>query len=220
MLAFATLAAIIDIPPNVGYTVVFVLIAVETMGIPVPGETALIAAALLAHDGQLEIVPLVALASAAAILGDNVGFAIGRQGGRRLIMRPGPFYDARLRALALGEPFFAKHGPKAVFLGRWVSGLRIASAWLAGISGMRWPTFLVWNALGGIFWATTVGLAVYFAGHVAEDVIAVAGPVAGGAVILAVVGLLVWRHRRRHREPVVYVPAGPPDEEEIEPAEA
>src|SRR5919112_6418874 len=124
------------------------------MGIPVPGETALIAA---------------------AIIGDNIGFAIGRQGGRRLVMRPGPFYDARLRALALGEPFFAKHGPKAVFLGRWVSGLRIASAWLAGISGMRWPTFLVWNALGGIFWATTVGLAVYFAGHVAEDVIAVAG---------------------------------------------
>ena len=220
MLAFAALAAIIDIPPNVGYTVVFLLIAVETMGIPVPGETALIAAALLAHDGQLEILPLVAIASAAAIIGDNIGFAIGRQGGRRLVMRPGPFYDARLRALALGEPFFAKHGPKAVFLGRWVSGLRIASAWLAGISGMRWPTFLVWNALGGIFWATTVGLAVYFAGHVAEDVIAVAGPVAGGAVVLALVGFLVWRHRRRHREQVVYVPAGPPDEEEIEPAEA
>jgi membrane protein DedA with SNARE-associated domain len=220
VLALVVLAAIIDIPPNVGYTVVFVLIAVETMGIPVPGETALITAALLAHDGQMDIVPLVAIASAAAILGDNVGFAIGRQGGRRLFMRPGPFYDARLRALALGEPFFAKHGPKAVFLGRWVAGLRIASAWLAGISGMRWPTFLVWNALGGIFWATSVGLAVYFAGHVAEEIFKVVGPAAGAATVLAIVGFLVWRHRRKRREEVVYVPAGPPEEDETEPAEA
>jgi membrane-associated protein len=204
--AFALLAAIVDIPPNVGYTVVFVLIAVETMGVPVPGETALIAAALLAHDGRMEIVPLIAIASAAAIIGDNIGFAIGRQGGRRLFVRPGPFYAARLRALAFGEPFFAKHGPKAVFLGRWVSGLRIASAWLAGISGMRWPTFLVWNALGGIFWATTVSLAVYFAGHVAEDVIAVGGPVAGGALVVALAGFLLWRHRRkRHAEDLVLV---------------
>src|SRR5918912_2437185 len=82
------LAALIDIPPNVGYAAVFALIAIETMGIPVPGETALIAAALLAHDGQLDIVPLIVVASAAAILGDNVGFAIGRKGGRRLFLRP------------------------------------------------------------------------------------------------------------------------------------
>ncbi len=202
MLAIALIAAIVEIPPHVGYTVVFALIAVETMGIPVPGETALIAAALLAHDGQLDIVTLIAVASAAAIIGDNIGFAIGRKGGRKLFSRPGPFHAARLRALEYGGPFFAKHGPKAVFFGRWVSGLRIASAWLAGINGMRWPTFLLWNALGGIVWATGVGLAVYFAGHLAEDIIAVAGPVAGGGVIVALAGLLVWRHRRkRHAEP-------------------
>src|SRR3954466_3468973 len=82
------LAALITIPPNVGYAAVFGLIAIETMGIPVPGETALIAAALLAHDGQMDIVALVALAAAAAIIGDNVGFAIGRHGGRRLLLRP------------------------------------------------------------------------------------------------------------------------------------
>ena len=190
------LAAIIDLPANVGYAAVFALIAVETMGIPVPGETALIGAALLAHDGQMSIVVLVALAAAAAIIGDNVGFAIGRKGGRRLFARPGPFHHHRLKVLEHGEPFFARHGPKAVFLGRWVSGLRIASAWLAGMNRMEWPTFLFWNALGGIAWAASIGLGVYFLGHVAEEVISTAGPAAAVAGVLALVCFLVWRHRR------------------------
>jgi membrane-associated protein len=193
------LAALITIPPNVGYAAVFGLIAIETMGIPVPGETALIAAALLAHDGQLDIVPLVVLASAAAIIGDNIGFAIGRHGGRRLLLRPGPFLGQRRRVIELGEPFFAKHGPKAVFLGRWVSGLRIASAWLAGINGMSWPVFLVWNALGGILWACVVGFGVYALGDVAEKILTVAGPVAAGVFVGLLVLVLVVRHRRaRH----------------------
>src|SRR3954463_10337890 len=98
------LAAIVDIPPHVGYAAVFALIAVETMGIPVPGETALIAAALLAHDGQLSIVPLVAIAAPAAISGDTVGFALGRRGGRGLFPRPGPSHDPRLRIIEHGEP--------------------------------------------------------------------------------------------------------------------
>jgi membrane protein DedA with SNARE-associated domain len=190
------LAALIDIPPNVGYAAVFALIAVETMGIPVPGETALIAAALLAHDGQMDIVTLVLLASAAAIIGDNIGFTIGRKGGRKLLLRRGPFHAQRLKVIDIGEPFFARHGPKAVFLGRWVSGLRIASAWLAGINGMSWPVFLVWNALGGIVWAAVVGFGVYALGHVAEDILTVAGPVAGGIVVTLGIVYLVYRHRR------------------------
>jgi membrane-associated protein len=190
------LAALIDIPANVGYAAVFALIAVETMGIPVPGETALIAAALLAHKGQMEIVTLVVIASAAAIIGDNVGFAIGRKGGRRLLMRPGPFHAQRLKVIEIGEPFFAKHGPKAVFLGRWVSGLRIASAWLAGINGMSWPVFLVWNALGGIVWAAAVGFGIYALGQVAEDILTIAGPIAAGLFVLAAIGFVVVRHRR------------------------
>jgi membrane protein DedA with SNARE-associated domain len=190
------LAALISIPANVGYAAVFAFIAIETMGIPVPGETALVAAALLAHDGQMDIVTLVVIASAAAIFGDNIGFAIGRKGGRRLFMRPGPFHAQRLRVIELGEPFFAKHGPKAVFLGRWVSGLRIASAWLAGINGMSWPVFLVWNALGGIVWACAVGFGVYALGHVAEDVLTVAGPFAAGVFVVAVIAVVVVRHRR------------------------
>jgi membrane-associated protein len=190
------LAAIINVPPNVGYPVVFALIAIETMGIPVPGETALIAAALLAHDGQLDIVPLVVIASLAAIIGDNIGFAIGRKGGRRLFVAPGPLYEHRLKLIEHGEPFFAKHGPKAVFLGRWVSGLRIASAWLAGINQMRWPTFLFWNALGGIAWATSIGVGVYLLGKVAEDVIKTAGPVAAVLGVVAIVAFVVWRRRK------------------------
>jgi membrane-associated protein len=190
------LAAIVNIPPNVGYAAVFALIAVETMGIPVPGETALIAGALLAHEGQMDIVPLCLLASAAAIIGDNIGFTIGRKGGRRLFARPGPFHEHRLRILEYGEPFFARHGAKAVFLGRWVTGLRIASAWLAGMNRMAWPTFLFWNALGGIVWAWGVGLGVYFLGHIAEDVIKIAGPVAAGIFGVVIVALLVWRWRR------------------------
>jgi membrane-associated protein len=190
------LAAIIDVPANVGYAAVFGLIAIETMGIPVPGETALIAGALLAQKGDIQIVPLVALAAAAAILGDNIGFAIGRKGGRRLFVRPGPFHAQRLRVVELGEPFFERHGPKAVFLGRWVSGLRIASAWLAGINNMRWRTFLPWNALGGILWACTVGFGVYALGHVAEELFTVVGPVAGGLAVAGLVIALVVRHRR------------------------
>src|SRR5881398_560073 len=79
------IAAIVDIPANLGYAAVFAFVAIETMGIPVPGETALIAAALLAHAGKMEIVPLVLIAAAAAIVGDNVGFAIGRKAGRRFL---------------------------------------------------------------------------------------------------------------------------------------
>ena len=190
------LAAIIDLPANVGYAAVFALIAVETMGIPVPGETALIGAALLAHDGQLDIGLLIALAAAAAIIGDNIGFAIGRKGGRSLFARPGPFHRHRLAVLTHGEPFFARHGPKAVFLGRWVSGLRIASAWLAGMNRMQWPTFLFWNALGGIAWAVSIGLGVYFLGHVAEEVISTVGPAAAVLAVVALAGFVVWRHRR------------------------
>jgi membrane-associated protein len=190
------LAALIDIPPNVGYAAVFAFIAIETMGIPVPGETALIAAALLAHEGQMDIVTLVVIASAAAIVGDNIGFAIGRKGGRKLFMRPGPFHAQRLKVIEIGEPFFEKHGPKAVFLGRWVSGLRIASAWLAGINGMSWPVFLLWNALGGIVWACAVGFGVYALGHVAEDILTVAGPIAAGVFVVAIIAVVVVRHRR------------------------
>jgi membrane-associated protein len=190
-------AALIDVPANVGYSVVFALVAIETMGIPVPAETALMAAALLAHKGQMDIGTLAALAAAAAIIGDNVGFAIGRHFGRRLFLVRGPFEAHRAKVLEHGEPFFARHGPKAVFLGRWVAGLRIASAWLAGMNRMAWPTFLFWNALGGIAWAASVAFAIYFLGDIAEHAIEIVGPVAAGLVVVGLAGVWVYRRRRR-----------------------
>jgi membrane protein DedA with SNARE-associated domain len=193
-------ATLLHISSDIGYIATFGLIAIETMGVPVPGETALIASALAAHNGELDIVLLIVLAASAAIIGDNVGFAIGRKYGRRVFVKPGPMHRQRLALLDVGEPFFAKHGPKAVFLGRWVAGLRIASAWLAGMNKMSWPTFLFWNALGGIVWATAVGLGAYYAGHAFEDAIGTIG-IAGAVVVgVVIVAFFYWRHRKHKRE--------------------
>ena len=137
------------------------------------------------------------VAASAAILGDNVGYLIGRTGGRRLLERPGPFERHRRQVLEKGEPFFAKHGAKAVFLGRWIGGLRIAASWLAGISHMPWRTFLFWNALGGIVWATSVGLAAYYLGPTAEHVFKYVGVGGVTAAVLAIIALLTWRRLRR-----------------------
>lgn len=194
------LLALVKISSDIAYVATFGLIAIETMGIPVPGEAALIASGLLAHAGQVDIVLLIVLAASAAIIGDNVGFAIGRRYGRRVFTKPGPMHRQRLALLDMGEPFFAKHGPKAVFLGRWFAGLRIASAWLAGMNRMAWPTFLVWNALGGIVWATGVGLGAYYAGHAFEDVIGKIGVYGAGALALAIVAFVYWRHRKHKHE--------------------
>lgn len=193
------LASFLDIAENVGYPAVFLLIAIETIGIPVPGETALIVAAVAAGRGRLSIEAVIALAAAAAIMGDNIGFALGRTFGRRVLLAPGPLFNHRRRLMAVGEPFFDRHGPKAVFLGRWISGLRITAAWLAGANRMSWPTFLFWNALGGIAWAASVGLLAYWLGQKAESIVHVIGFGGALAAILAAGGLwfaLRWRRRR------------------------
>src|SRR3954470_5968529 len=209
------LAALLDVAENVGYPVLFALIAMETMGVPLPGETALITAAVVAARGNLAIEAVIAIAAAAAIIGDNVGFAIGRRYGRRLLeWEGGPFPQHRRRLseggeafvdrrgwIEVGEPFFDRHGPKAVFLGRWVSGLRITAAWLAGANRMSWPTFTFWNALGGICWALSIGLAAYFGGHAAERIVTTLG--IAGLVGVALVGVslyIVTKVRRRRAE--------------------
>ena len=137
-----------------GYPLLFLLVMGESGGVPVPGETALITAAVLASRGKLQIELVIALAAAAAIVGDNIGYVIGRKGGRWLLERPGRFHRQRLDVLRIGEPFFERHGPKAVFFGRFVLGLRVWASWLAGATRMHWRSFVLWNALGGICWAT------------------------------------------------------------------
>jgi membrane protein DedA with SNARE-associated domain len=192
------LASLLSIARDVGYPVLFALVAIETMGIPVPGETAIFTAGVLASRDELQIEVVIAVAALAAIIGDNIGFAIGRRLGRRLLLAPGPLERHRRRVIDVGEPFFERHGPKAVFLGRWITGLRITSAWLAGVNRMPWPTFLFWNALGGIFWAASVSLVAYYLGRGAERVINTAG--IGGAAVVIVGALIVWLViRRRER---------------------
>jgi membrane-associated protein len=198
--ARTVLAALIDVA-HVGYPLLFALIAVETMGIPVPGEAALVAAALLASRGQLDIEVVIVLTASAAILGDNIGYLIGRSGGRRLLLRPGRYETQRRLVLDYGEPFFARHGGKAVFLGRWMAWLRIWSAWLAGMSRMRWPAFVFWNAAGGIVWATSVGLIAYYLGEAGDKAIKTAGLAgSGGVVVTGIVIYLVLRYRHRRAE--------------------
>jgi membrane protein DedA with SNARE-associated domain len=193
-------AAIVDVS-HVGYAALFALIAVESMGIPVPGETALITGAILAGKGQLQIEWVIVLAATAAILGDNVGYLIGRHGGRRLLTMNGPFLATRQRVLRVGEPFFERHGPKAVFLGRFTAGLRIWAAWLAGATHMPWKSFLLYNALGGIVWATVVGVLAYVLGHAAEKAIEVAGVVGlVGAVVFVIGAFVVLRRRHAAQE--------------------
>jgi membrane-associated protein len=195
------LAAIVNVDALIeaaGYPLVFLLVMAESGGVPVPGETALIAGAVFASQGRLSLPAVIAVAAAAAIVGDNLGYAIGRRGGRWLLQRPGPFHRHRLEVLAIGEPFFERHGPKAVFFGRFLLGLRTWASWIAGATRMRWRSFLLWNALGGICWATAVGVVAYFVGRSAENALSTFGIFGLVAVALALIGVFV-AHRRHRR---------------------
>jgi membrane protein DedA with SNARE-associated domain len=182
-----------------GYPLLFVLVMSEAGGVPIPGETALIAAAVLASQGKLRIELVIALAALGAIVGDNLGYAIGRKGGRWLLERPGAFARQRREVLRIGEPFFEVHGPKAVFFGRFILGLRVWASWLAGATRMHWRSFVFWNALGGICWASAIGLLAYLLGHSASKAIEAFGIYGLVAVVLAIVSTLFMRRRHRRR---------------------
>jgi len=189
------LAALLNVPANVGYPLLFLLVGAESAGALLPGETALIVAAALASQGRLSLPLVIAVAAGAAILGDNIGYLIGRRGLRRLIDRPGRWAAGRRRLVERGEVFFARRGPSAVFFGRWLPGLRVVASWLAGANRMPWPRFLLWNALGGIAWASTVGTLAYLLGGSASGSLGAIGFIGVG---VAVVVYLIVRLRRRH----------------------
>src|SRR5918997_5754723 len=174
---------------GVGYVAVPLAVALETIGVPVPAETTLVAAAVLASQGRLNIELVILPASVAAIVGDNVGYLLGRRLGRRVLLAPGPFQRGRRRIVESGDRFFAAHGPAAVFLGRWVAVGRIAAAWLAGADRMPWRRFAFWNAAGGIAWATSVGLIAYALGSAGARWLAVAGAVVAAITIVRLTGL-------------------------------
>jgi membrane protein DedA with SNARE-associated domain len=195
------LAAIVNVKHLIdvaGYPLLFILVMSESSGVPVPGETGLITASVLASQGKLEIAVVIGLAAAGAIIGDNIGYLIGRKGGRWLLERPGLLHEQRLQVLTVGEPFFKRHGPKAVFFGRFLLGLRVWASWLAGATRMNWRSFLLWNALGGITWATVVGLVAYYLGHSAENAIEAFG-LYGLAAVLVAIGSALFLHRRHRR---------------------
>jgi membrane protein DedA with SNARE-associated domain len=202
------LAAIIDVS-HIGYPLLFLVVMAESGGVPVPGETGLIAAGVLASKGTLQIEVVIAIAAAAAIVGDNIGYLIGRRGGRWLLERPGRYHAQRLATLENGEVFFARHGPKAVFFGRFILGLRIWASWLAGATHMRWRSFFLWNALGGICWATGIGLLAYFVGHAVGNAVEYFGLFGIVAVVAAVGGVFI-AHRRHSRRTTAEDPSSEP----------
>jgi len=176
----------------------FALIALESFGLPVPGETALIACGVLASQGSLPIVAVIVVAALGAIIGDNLGYWVARRGGRPLLERHRLTRQYAERYLPRGERFFARHGGKTVFFGRFVAVLRVTAAWIAGLSHMHWWRFLAWNAAGGVAWATLVGLVAYYLGDAAATALGTYGLIAGGGVVvLTVAGFLIVKRLER-----------------------
>jgi membrane protein DedA with SNARE-associated domain len=182
-----------------GLIALFLIVTLESGGVPLPGETALVAAGVFASQGELNIVEVIAVAAAAAIIGDNLGYWAGRTGGRKLLERSKFLSRWMDRVLPWAEGFFHRHGAKTIFIGRFFSVLRVTAAWMAGVSRMPWLKFLTWNAAGGICWAVLVGLVAYYLGHAAADAISRYGLIGGVALVvlaaLTLVGFHFWKKR-------------------------
>jgi len=193
----------------IGYPAVTLFILIESAGIPLPGEVMVLLASFSAvTDGQLQLPIIIACAAAGAIIGDNIGYYIGRTGGRKFIERFGRYFLLKPQHLDKAELFFKRHGAKTVFFGRFISLLRIWAAILAGMNHMPWRTFLIYNALGGIIWACYVSLLGYLAGHVFHEhfdqVELLVKTIGWGGLAIVMVtaasAFILYRRRRAHRE--------------------
>jgi membrane protein DedA with SNARE-associated domain len=191
---------LLDLLATYGYLAVFLFIAIESTGIPLPGETMLITAALYAGSThRLQIVLVIAFAAAGAIVGDNLGFAVGHWGGYRLVRRYGRYIRLDESRLKLGQYLFRKHGGKVVFFGRFVSILRAYAAFLAGTNRMPWRRFLVFNAAGGIVWSTLYGTGAYLLGTQIHNLTRTAAIVFGALAVIAIVAGIVVLRRNEAR---------------------
>jgi membrane protein DedA with SNARE-associated domain len=187
-----------DLFTQYGYAVVFLGVFLENTGLPVPGETTLLAGAALAHFGELSLPRVILVAMGGAILGDNLGFLIGRRGGRQFIERFCGRLGLTAARLRRFDQFFERHGPRTVFIARFITGLRVFGAVLAGASRMRWRDFLLYNALGALAWCTVIGAAGYTLAHsweLLEKWIGRTGLV-GLAIVAALALIAVARSRR------------------------
>lgn len=180
-----------------GYFAVFFLVALESAGVPMPGETALVSAAVVAATGALNIVLVVLCAAAAAIVGDNLGYWLGREFGFPLVYRYGHIIRVDEGRLKVAQYLFQRHGGKIVFFGRFVAILRAFAAFLAGVNHLAWPRFLFFNALGGIVWATIFGAGGFLLGQAFEHY---ARPVGVAALIAAVIGAVIASRFIAHHE--------------------
>jgi membrane protein DedA with SNARE-associated domain len=180
-----------------GYWAVLVLVGLESMGLPLPGETALIAAAVYAGTGhELNIVGVIAAASAGAVIGDNLGYEIGRLVGFPVVVRYGPRIGLHEGRLRLGQYLFRRYGGAIVFFGRFVALLRTFAALLAGINRMPWPRFFFFNASGGIVWASLFGIGGYLLGFSMHRISGPFGAAMLGLALAAIVAgaMLLRRH--------------------------
>jgi membrane protein DedA with SNARE-associated domain len=181
-----------------GYWLVGVIVGVESMGIPAPGETALVTAAIYAGTThRLSIVLLIVAAAIGAIVGDNLGYLIGRRFGYEFLLRHGRRIGISEARLKLGRLLFDRHGGKVVFFGRFIAVLRALAAALSGAACMDWRRFLVFNAVGGIAWATLYGTAAYVFGdriHQVHGLLATLGI----AVAVLVIGAVFWWLRNHY----------------------
>ncbi|HTR33644.1 MAG TPA: DedA family protein [Gaiellaceae bacterium] len=195
------MASVTTLLEDYGLVLLFFLVAIESAGIPLPGETALIAAAVLARPelGYFQLWEVIVVGALAAIVGDNVGYWLGRTGGRALIDRWAFVKRHADKVLPPSERFFKRHGGKTVFFGRFVAVLRVTVAWIAGISRMHWWQFFAWNAAGGILWATGVSLLAYWAGKAVADAVSRYGLIGAAVIVvllaLGYLALRAWRRR-------------------------
>jgi membrane protein DedA with SNARE-associated domain len=201
-----TKARVVDLSHTIsayGYWAVGGVIALESMGLPLPGETMLIAAAIYAGSThQLDIGLVILAAIAGAIIGDNIGFILGREVGYRLLLRYGRFIGLTEQRIKLGQYLFERHGGKIVFVGRFITILRAVAAFLAGVNRMRWQRFLLLNAAGGIVWALGYGLSAYWFGAAVQHL---STPIAIGFLAVGAIGALAaivaLRNQAKRAEP-------------------
>ena len=181
-----------------GYAAVFLGVFFESLGLPLPGESLVVASALLAVRGELQIAPLLAAVWSATVMGNSLGYLVGLFGGRRLILRYGMRFGLTESRLARVEGFFARFGPEVVLFGRFLVPLRQLNGLVAGALAMPWRRFLLYNAVGAALWTAVWSLGVYVAGH---DLASVLVPVdwpgvmatAAGIGVVAVVSVHLWR---------------------------
>lgn len=188
-----------DVVSSYSYLALVLIVALESAGLPLPGETALISAGLIAGtSGKLDVGLVIAAATMGAVMGDNLGFLLGRILGSRILLKYGRYFRLTDERIKIGKYLFMRYGAAIVFMGRFVAILRAVAAFLAGSSGMRWNVFLIFNAAGGLVWASLYGFGAYYLGQKATQIEGPATAVVGILVIcaLAAAAFLTRRHEK------------------------